>query len=781
MRCIPKYRIMRNRNLPNKFIILLCILFTTSQNVISQCNGYKARIKKISDGFYKDDIKLQATITGGSGSINFVEWSPIGYGITIDYRGAGTHRAIVKDTFYGCVDTAYITVSDTFNCLYLKPSIYEIDSCNYNDIRLTAIVPVGSGAYLYKWNSGETTQDVFSKTSGTYSLTVTDLTYSCKDSFKTNIIDDTCNFCKYFYATIGETDNCLIGDVDLEVYANTHNNHQALKYIWNNGSTTKKISSQTHGIYQMIVKDTLYNCIDTINYKVNDDTCKHGISKIDDCKLNDVSIYLTPIDYTTFSYLWNTGDTSGNIYYKTNGTYRVIITHRIFGYKDTLTISTTDTVYKCCSAEFFLTTDSLQTGKTLLSFNNFFISQAYSPNTISNYNWSFGDTIDGSGRIVYHQYAHTGPKTICHYVKDNIGCTDTLCKVMNLPPNGPNLAVKTFHTAIVPGQPVTYYILFSNLGNIDITNAQIMFKYPSGLTIGNASTFYSQTGDTIKFGLGILYIGQHELIKIEFTAPTNYVVGSIKSDTTLITPTLNDVVIGNNVSINHDDVKGSYDPNEIIVSPNGEGADGNIDHKTEELSYLINFQNEGNWRTYKVRVENDVDTSLDLSSIALGKISHPVRLIVRGRTLVWNFEDINLSPKIIDEPNSHGFINYTMKLRKNLPIGRKIKNTASIYFDYNEPIVTNTAISTLSLKATNSSQRDEENLDFDMNYQGDNYEISSLNIINDVTIFSVDGKLLLKEIVNSNKKRLEFSFKQNTIYIVQVSIGSAKVIKKLAF
>ncbi|MFN5849608.1 MAG: hypothetical protein ACK43K_14040, partial [Chitinophagales bacterium] len=61
---------------------------TFSQDLTSQCNGYKARIKKLSDGFYKNDVILQATITGGSGSINFVEWSPIGYGMTIENRGA---------------------------------------------------------------------------------------------------------------------------------------------------------------------------------------------------------------------------------------------------------------------------------------------------------------------------------------------------------------------------------------------------------------------------------------------------------------------------------------------------------------------------------------------------------------------------------------------------------------------------------------------------------------------------------------------------------------------
>ncbi|MFN9980226.1 MAG: hypothetical protein ACK53Y_09945, partial [bacterium] len=115
-------------------------------------------------------------------------------------------------------------------------------------------------------------------------------------------------------------------------------------------------------------------------------------------------------------------------------------------------------------------------------------------------------------------------------------------------------------------------------------------------------------------------------------------------------------------------------------------------------------------------------------------------------------------------PNSHGFISYTIKLRKNLPVGHKIKNTAGIYFDFNAPIITNTAISTLSLKATNSiTTRIDDNLNFELIKQNGTYIISSSNIIDDITIFNLEGKLLLNQIVKSNKKNLEFNFQENII------------------
>ena len=117
-----------------------------------------------------------------------------------------------------------------------------------------------------------------------------------------------------------------------------------------------------------------------------------------------------------------------------------------------------------------------------------------------------------------------------------------------------------------------------------------------------------------------------------------------------------------------------------------------------------------------------------------------------------------------------------------MPVGRQIKNTAGIYFDYNLPIITNTTISTLNLKVTNClTSRIEDNLDFDLIKQNGTFSLTSSNLIDDITIFNIEGKLLLNQIVKSTQKNLEFNFQENMIYIVQVKIGNAKVIKKIAF
>ncbi|MBK9320620.1 MAG: hypothetical protein IPM91_18720 [Bacteroidetes bacterium] len=44
-----------------------------------------------------------------------------------------------------------------------------------------------------------------------------------------------------------------------------------------------------------------------------------------------------------------------------------------------------------------------------------------------------------------------------------------------------------------------------------------------------------------------------------------------------------------------------------------------------------------------------------------------------------------------NEPLSHGFVRYRIQPKTNLSAGDSITNFAAIYFDFNEPVITNTA------------------------------------------------------------------------------------------
>ncbi|HOZ88505.1 MAG TPA: T9SS type A sorting domain-containing protein, partial [Bacteroidia bacterium] len=72
-----------------------------------------------------------------------------------------------------------------------------------------------------------------------------------------------------------------------------------------------------------------------------------------------------------------------------------------------------------------------------------------------------------------------------------------------------------------------------------------------------------------------------------------------------------------------------------------------------------------------------------------------------NRVAKFTFKNIHLPWKSgYGDVLSSGMFSYSIKLKSNLPLGTQIKNKAAIYFDYNEPVITNQTLNTLSANAT---------------------------------------------------------------------------------
>ena len=139
----------------------------------------------------------------------------------------------------------------------------------------------------------------------------------------------------------------------------------------------------------------------------------------------------------------------------------------------------------------------------------------------------------------------------------------------------------------------------------------------------------------------------------------------------------------------------SYDPNDKTVFPIGKGPDGEI-KKDQTLDYTIRFQNTGNASAIDIVLKDTLDANLDITSFKLIAASHNVKLTsLNDRQIHFMFENINLAASSYDEPNSHGFVKYSLDPKNNLNPKTKIKNTAYIYFDKNPAIITNTVTNTI--------------------------------------------------------------------------------------
>jgi hypothetical protein len=109
------------------------------------------------------------------------------------------------------------------------------------------------------------------------------------------------------------------------------------------------------------------------------------------------------------------------------------------------------------------------------------------------------------------------------------------------------------------------------------------------------------------------------------------------------------------------------------------------------MEYVIRFQNTGTDTAFTVKVLDTLDTDLDIFSVRSGVSSHNYSFRMHGpRVLEWTFYNIKLPDSTTNEPASHGFVTFTVNQVKNLPDGTEINNRVGIYFDYNDPIITNT-------------------------------------------------------------------------------------------
>lgn len=149
-----------------------------------------------------------------------------------------------------------------------------------------------------------------------------------------------------------------------------------------------------------------------------------------------------------------------------------------------------------------------------------------------------------------------------------------------------------------------------------------------------------------------------------------------------------------NRSIDCQENIGSFDPNDKQGFPKGYG-DPHYIYPEDRLDYLIRFQNTGTDTAFKVRIVDTLSTLLDVSTFEAGASSHPYTSQIDGRVITFTFDPIALVDSTRNEPASNGFVSFTIESDKDIPLGSVVENFADIYFDFNEPVRTNTTLHTV--------------------------------------------------------------------------------------
>jgi streptogramin lyase len=138
----------------------------------------------------------------------------------------------------------------------------------------------------------------------------------------------------------------------------------------------------------------------------------------------------------------------------------------------------------------------------------------------------------------------------------------------------------------------------------------------------------------------------------------------------------------------------SYDPNDKQVLPVGLTA-AHYTPTATPLRYQVRFQNTGNDVAYRVEVVDTLAADLDISTLQVGAVSHPYRLTVTGKSrpvLTFTFDNILLPASSQNQVASNGFIQFSIQPKPGLVPKTSIENYADIFFDFNDPVRTNTTL-----------------------------------------------------------------------------------------
>ncbi|WP_109832664.1 DUF7619 domain-containing protein [Reichenbachiella versicolor] len=162
----------------------------------------------------------------------------------------------------------------------------------------------------------------------------------------------------------------------------------------------------------------------------------------------------------------------------------------------------------------------------------------------------------------------------------------------------------------------------------------------------------------------------------------------------------NDSSPSNNVAVLNQTVVNSYDPNDKtclegeILEPKNVG---------NYLHYLIRFENEGTADAINIRITDDIDTTkLDIATFVPLHASHPYRTEVHNeKEIEFIFDDIHLP---FNDADNDGYVLFKIKSKSDLVLNDEIDNGASIYFDFNPPVITD--VETVTVK----EKEDEEEL-----------------------------------------------------------------------
>lgn len=326
-----------------------------------------------------------------------------------------------------------------------------------------------------------------------------------------------------------------------------------------------------------------------------------------------------------------------------------------------------------------------------------------------------------------------------------------------------------------PGFEAVYQIVYRNKGNQTLSQQYgVTFFYDENkqdLTMALPGTETTGPG-ALSWSFSNLrpFESRSIVVILNINASTDEVpvnLDDVLTYTATILPMAGDESTTDNLFVLNQTVVSSFDPNDIVclqgdmLPPSEIGA---------YMHYIVNFENTGTAAAQKIVIKIEVDESMyDLSSLQLMYGSHTVNALIKGNVAEFIFDNIQL------DSGGHGNILLKIRSAGNLSIGDSVLKHASIYFDYNFPVITNGA-STLFDVLSTAAPSDGVGIKLYPNPVSDYLYFGSTSI-ESVDMYDVNGRQLLHQ--SGGVSRLDMSSYAAGVYFVAVKAAGASKVQKI--
>lgn len=307
-------------------------------------------------------------------------------------------------------------------------------------------------------------------------------------------------------------------------------------------------------------------------------------------------------------------------------------------------------------------------------------------------------------------------------------------------------------------------------GTVSVSvNGPVTFQNPTSGSLTPSISGNTYTYSVANFGS----INPNLDFRLDFETDTTAVAGNQICVTINVTPTSGDNQPLNNSYTYCYEVVNSYDPNNKVVYPTTISPDFN-----GYLTYRINFQNTGNAPAFNIRLEDTLSTMLDLNTFEVIDYSHDMHYHLSNSKLTVYYPNIMLVDSNTSFTESIGHITYKIKPLVGFSNGDLVENTAYIFFDFNSPIVTNVATTTVVQESLGFEELDTKNVAIYPNPTNGVLYLNSKNTIQAIEIVDQQGRTVDFE-KKKDMTKINLTHLESGIYFIKIASSEKEEIFKV--